>query len=193
MQSAAKPEQPEAPQAPAQPKPVSPIADPAGYVALQFGPSFKVDPKFPPLFGDFDGDGDQDVVLFATSPTPLLSQEQFNFRVEDPYNGYFGEGNAQITSQFDVHIDGSQRDILIAFGWRHPPSEHKSKRVSKYVLINTPMERVSMTSFRLKKKDLQAIEAVDRTGVHSILFWDGKRWHWSAAGMDSGDLLPDEN
>ena len=183
--------QPEASQAPAQP--VTPAGDPAAYVALQFGPKFKVDPKFPPLFGDFDGDGDQDVVFFATCPTPLLSEEQFLYKVEDPYDNYFGEGNPQITSQFDVHIDGSQRDILIVFGWRRPPSGLKSKRVSKYVLINTPMERVSVTNFRLKKKkktDEQAIETVDRTGLHALVLWDGRRWRWNAEGSEDDSSFP---
>jgi hypothetical protein len=173
---------------PAQPQAASPIPDLAAYLAQQFGSSFKLDPKIKPLFGDLDGDGDQDVVLFATSPTPLLSQEQYRFRVEDPYDAYFGEGNPRITAQFTLHFDGSWRDILIVFGWRQPPTKRRSKHVSKFVLINTPLETVSLASLRYKKRNLQAIETVDRTGVHSLLMWNGKHWRWSAQGGGNGDL-----
>lgn len=181
-----------APAQPVQPKPLSPIADPAAYVVSQFGPSFKVDPKLGPFFADLDGDGTEDVVFFATSPTPLLAREEFSFRVEDPYDDYFGSGDVSITSQFNVHMDGSARDILIVFDWSTPPSaQHKrdAKRVSKFVLINTPCEKASITSLRLKKKNLHAIEAIDHTREHAILFWDGKRWRWRAVGSDQDDLF----
>src|SRR5208283_4364137 len=58
----------------AAPAAAQPIPDPAAYVAQQFGTSFTVDSKIPPLFGDLDGDGNEDVVLVATSATPLLSE-----------------------------------------------------------------------------------------------------------------------
>jgi hypothetical protein len=165
-----------------------PLADPAAYVARQFGASFTIDPKVPPLFGDLDGDGDEDLVLVATSPTPLLSQEQFHFKVEDPYDAYFGTGDVKITSQFTLHFDGSGRCLLIVFGWRLPPG-HNSKRTEKFVLINIPFETISIAKLRLKKKDIQAVETVDRTAVHALVLWDGKRWRWNAQGMSGDDLL----
>jgi hypothetical protein len=174
--------------------PAPPIADPAAYVAAQFGPTFKLDTKVAPLFGDLDGDGNEDLVLVGTSSTPLLSQVQFGFKVEDPYDAYFGTGNPEITSQFSLHFDGSSRCILIVFGWRLPPS--KRRPVSKFVLINTPFEAASIVNLRLKKKNIQAIEAIDRTTLHALLFWDGKHWHWSAQGMEGDDSLfkmPAEN
>jgi hypothetical protein len=178
------------------PKPVTksatpPLADPAAYLASQFGPSFKLDPSVPPMFGDFDGDGNEDIVLVGTSSTPLMSQEKFGFRVEDPYDAYFGTGNPKITSQFTLHFDGSSRCILIVFGWRLPPPSPKAKKkmISKFVLINTPFESASIADLRLKKKNVQAIDAVDRTSLHSLLLWDGKRWRWSAQGMAGDDTL----
>jgi hypothetical protein len=172
----------------------APIADPAAYATTEFGPSFKLDPKVAPMFGDLDGDGKEDLILVGTSNTPLLSQQQFGFKVEDPYDAYFGTGNPEITSQFSLHFDGSSRCFLIVFGWRLPPSKHK--QVSKFVLINTPFETASIVNLRLKKKKIQAIEAIDRTTLHSLLFWDGKHWHWSAQGMEGDDSLfkmPAEN
>ena len=162
----------------------SPLADPAAYVVQQFGPSFKIVPQMGPLFGDLDGDGAEDIVLFATSATPLLAREQFNFKVEDPYDDYFGTGDVSITSQFTLHFDSSASDLLIVFGWRLPPPVHTAKRASKFVLINTPFVTASLVDLRLKKKNIKAIEAIDRTTLHSLVFWDGKRWRWSAQGME---------
>jgi hypothetical protein len=161
----------------------APLANPAAYMASQFGPTFKLDPKIPPMFGDLDGDGQEDLVMVATSSTPLLSQEQFHFKVADPYDAYFGTGDTRITSQFTLHFDGSSRCILVVFGWRLPPSKHNPK----FVLINTPFETTSVVNLRLKKKTLQAIEAIDRTTLHALIFWDGKRWRWSAQGMEGDD------
>lgn len=179
---------PAGPATPVQPQALSPIADPAAYVVSQFGPSFKLDPKFVPLFGDLDGDGNEDAVFFATSPTPMLAREQFQFKIEDPYDAYFGTGDVSITSKFDLHFDGSARDVLIVFGWRLPPPAHKSKHISKFVIINTPMQTASLTNLHVKKRNQSAIEVVDHTHLHSVLYWDGKRWDWNAQGMDIDEI-----
>jgi hypothetical protein len=159
----------------------------AAYVEKQFGPSFKLDPKIPAMVGDLEGDGREDLVLVATSPSPLMSQSAYNFRVEDPYDRYFGNGDPRITSQFSLHFDGSERDILIVMGWREPPAN--SKQMAKFVLINTPFETLSLARLRTKKKNVQAIDAVDRTTLHALIFWDGKRWIWSAQGMAGDDTI----
>jgi hypothetical protein len=170
------------------------LADPAAYVAREFGSSFKLDPKVPPMFGDLDGDGTQDVVLVGRSYSPLTAQEQMAFKVEDPYDAYFGTGDPRITSQFTLHFDGSARCILIVFDWRRPPqAKLKSRQVSKYVLINTPFETIGVVNLRLKKRskiqEIQAIETVDRDTVHALIFWDGKRWRWRAQGMEGDETL----
>jgi hypothetical protein len=173
----------------AQPSTPSPTVN-AAYVAKQFGASFTLDPNIPPMFGDLDGDGREDLVLVGTSSTPLLSQTEFNFRVADPYNAYFGTGDPRITSTFSLHFDGSSLCILIVFGWRQPPPGKVNPKLPfKFVLINTPFDSVRIVNFRLKKKHLQAVECIDRTSLHSLLFWDGKRWHWSAQGMEGDDTL----
>jgi hypothetical protein len=171
-----------------------PLADPAAYVARQFGSSFKLDPKVPPMYGDLDGDGNQDLVLVGHSYTPLLSHEQMEFKVEDPYDAYFGTGDTRITSQLTLHFDGSSRCILVVFGWRLPPqAKAKTKLVSKYVLINTPFETIGIVNLRFKKRDkeknIQAIETVDRDTLHALIYWDGKRWRWRAQGMEGDETL----
>jgi hypothetical protein len=164
------------------------LEDPAAFVERQFGPGFKLDPKVPPMFGDLDGDGNEDVVLVGTSSTPLMSQEGFRFRVEDPYDAYYGTGNPVITSQFTLHFDGSSRCFLIVFGWRLA-TPAKPKAISKFVLINTPFETAGLVNLRLKKKEIQAIEAIDRTTLHALVYWDGKHWHWNAQGMEGDQDL----
>jgi hypothetical protein len=169
--------------------PAAPPTVDAAYVARQFGPTFTLDPQVPPMFGDLDGDGKEDLVLVGTSSAPLLSQAQFNFKVDDPYDAYFGTGDTRITSQFTLHFDGSSRCILIVLAWRQPPTKPNPKLPSKFVLINTPFDTLGIVNLRLKKSSHQAIEAIDRTSLHSLLFWDGKRWRWSAQGMAGDDTL----
>ena len=169
------------------PSPAPALGDPAAYLAQQFGPSFKLDPSIPPMFGDLDGDGKEDVVLVGSSSTPMMSQAQFGFKVEDPYDAYFGTGDPRITTQFTLHFDGSSRCFLIVLDWRHPQA--KSKMTTKFVLINTPFEAVRIVPLRFKKKDIHAIEVIDRSTLHSLLFWIGKRWVWSAQGMEGDDTM----
>jgi hypothetical protein len=173
------------------PPPVaSQLSDPAAYAERQFGTTFRLDPKVPPMFGDLDGDGNEDLVLVGTSSTPLLSQQQFRFKVEDPYDSYYGTGDPKITTQFGLHFDGSARCLMVVFGWRLPPdTKSKAPKIAKYVLINTPFETVSIVNLRLKKKNIQAVETVDRTTLRALVFWDGRRWRWSAQGMDGDDSL----
>jgi hypothetical protein len=142
------------------------------------------------MCGDLDGDGNEDLILVGSSDTPLLSQQQFGFKVEDPYDAYYGTGDPRITSQFTLHFDGSSRCFLVVFGWRlSPPNKRNPKLFPKFVLINTPFETASIVNLRLKKKNIQAIEAIDRTTLHALVFWDGRRWRWSAQGMEGDDSL----
>ena len=47
-----------------------PLADPAAYVEREFGSSFKLDPKVPPMFGDLNGDGNQDLSSSGAATPP---------------------------------------------------------------------------------------------------------------------------
>lgn len=173
-----------------QPAPAAapPVID-AAYVERQFGPSFKLDAKVKPLFGNLFGDGREDLVLVATSASPLISQSTHNYKVEDPYDRYFGNGDPKITSQFGLHFDGSERAILIVRDWRTPDAKDDSRRKGKYVLINTPFETIGLANLRLKRNQVQAIETVDRTTLHALVFWNGRQWRWSAQGMEGDDTL----
>jgi hypothetical protein len=155
----------------------------AAFLEREFGKGFSLDATIKPMFGDLDGDGNEDVVLVATSSHPLEAQEEFAYRVEDPYDGYFGTGDVKITSQFTLHFDGSDRDLMIVLGWRQPPPKN-SKNVSKFVLINTPFEHVRIARFVEKKKTVQVIEVVDATELRAHLRLKKNHWRWSPQGED---------
>jgi hypothetical protein len=184
----------------AAPKAAQPIPDPAAYVAQQFGTTFTLDPKVPPIFGDLEGDGHEDVVLVATSATPLLSEQQFHYKVEDPYDGYFGTGDVKITSTFTLHFDGSARAILIVFNWRQTQVQdpkQEAKHPTKFVLINTPFDTLTINPNKMglkKGKSVQALETVDSTKLHSLIFWNGRHWRWSGQDMEGDEpLMPRKN
>jgi hypothetical protein len=172
------------------------------WLAHQFGPSFKLDPKISQMTGDFFGDGHEALAVVANSKTPLLSSADYHYKVVDPYDGYFGTGSVKITSTFTLHFDGSARCVLIINDWRHLSSpksaKEKDREEQKYVIINTPFETISAVNLSLKKKkkNISALETVDYTTLHSLVFFDGKRWRWYAQGMDGDESLtkmPSEN
>ena len=166
--------------------PAAPTID-AAYVQREFGPSFTLDAKVKPMVGELFGDGIEDLVLVASSPSPLISQSTHNYKVEDPYDRYFGNGDPKITAQFGLHFDGSERSILIVCNWRG--ASRKGGRPAKYVLINTPFETIGLANLRLKKKQQVAIETVDRSTLHALVWWTGRQWRWSAQGMEGDDTL----
>jgi hypothetical protein len=157
--------------------------DAAAYVRQQFGEGFKIDARVTPMTGDLDGDGNEDRVLVATSARPLDSQEDFHYRVLDPFDDYYGIGDPKITSQFTIHQDGSDRDLLVVEGWRLPESARKPKQLYKFVFINTPMQTIRLTRYHKKKKTRDAIDIVDNTGMRAYVEWDGKHWRWKPHGM----------
>jgi len=198
-----------APPAPKPPSPTpemlrtsAPLVDDA-WIARQFGPTFKLDPTVSQMTGDFFSDGLEALAVVATSKSPMRSMGEFHYRVEDPYNAYFGSGSVKITSTFTLHFDGSGRSLLIVNDWRHVGGARSAKdktprEEQKFVLINTPFETVTAVNLTLKKKKkhMQALETVDYTTLHSLVFFDGKHWKWYAQGMADDDSLykmPSEN
>lgn len=174
-------------QNPPQPAPTTPVplADPAAYIAREFGPDFKYDPRVAPMVGDLDGDGRQDLVLVARAKKPLAGREKYHYEVDDPYDSYFGNGDVRQTSQFTLHFDGSERQLLIVFAWRDAETQRKL-HPAKCVLINTPFDRAQFLTIRLQRKPQGAISLVEHSTLHTIVFLKGHKWHWQAQGM-AGD------
>lgn len=148
----------------------TPVAQPdARRLAALFGPAFMVEAKFPVLTADLDGDGTEDAVVVATGKEPLLDQAEYQYRVVDPYNAYFGFGDPTATSQFSAQ-DLHPRLLLVIHNWRSPKQ--------RFVIINITFEKLSLARVLIKNKPVPAIRAEDMTGGRQSLYWGGKAWKW---------------
>jgi hypothetical protein len=155
----------------AQPAP-APTLDAQQICAREFGEQFKLDPKFAPLTVDLDGDGQEDLVLVATSKNPLSGEFDFHYRAIDPYDAYFGWGNPKDTVQFSATNAGVTRYVLVVHNWRAPKA--------KFVIINLPFDSLSIGRVAPKKKKgaVNSIHAVEVGGLGSDVYWDGKKYKW---------------
>jgi len=146
-------------------------------VEREFGSRFKVVAKFQPMFGDFDGDGKEDLAVVVTG-SPALEQAAHNFKLIDPYDSFYGYGNTRITMAFPIHLDGPPLYVAIAHDWR---AAHPS---AKFVIVNLPFERIEVNRALWKKKSVSALFATDSTGTQAEVIWDGKKYRWLSIGAE---------
>lgn len=139
----------------------------------EFGEQFMLNPKFAPLTADLDGDGQEDLILVATAKSPLSGELEYHYRAIDPYDGYFGWGNAKDTIQFSATNVGASRYVLVVHNWRAP--------TQKFVIINLPFDSLEVGRIAIKKKKkttVNTIHAVELGGLGSDVYWDGKKYKW---------------
>lgn len=146
-------------------------------VARELGSHLKLAPKFQPMFGDFDGDGVEDLAVVVTG-NPALDQAAHDYKLIDPYDSFFGFGDAKLMMSFPVHAEEEARYVAIIHQWQaaHPKV--------KFVIVNLPFEQIEVGSARWRKKVVSALFTTDTTGVHAQVFWDGHKYRWVAAGAD---------
>jgi hypothetical protein len=169
--------------------------DLAVYVKKEFGPAFTLSPVVPHgaagqlikgaqpillLTGDLDGDGMEDAVIVTQVKNALLDQQQFNYKVADPYNGYFGFGDPRITHQFATQEPEREHALLVVHSWRQTAPK------AKFVIINLPFDSLSLSRAMIKKKVRLAIVTEEGGMVHSSVYWDGKRYQYEP---DTGDTI----
>ena len=134
-------------------------------------------PGIAPLYGDVDNDGQEDAVVVVASKTPLADEVEFHYRAIDPYDGYWGWGNARETVQFSATDAGPTRYLAVIHNWKAPKE--------KFLVINLPFEKIMMSRVaRKKKKAIASIHAVEAGGLESDLYWDGKKYKWEPAYMN---------
>lgn len=170
--------QPEIPKVPVATLPLTPEI--TEYVAKNFGPEFSLIQRYPVLTGDLDSDGTEDAVIVLTRKgNPMLDEEEFNYKVVDPYDKYFGFGDPSVTTNFNSHDPQEIKHIAIIHDWR--AAEPKLK----LIVINLPFEKLSLTKIVLKKKKYPALTAEELGGTTSAIYWDGKQYKWnSMSGID---------
>lgn len=153
--------------------------DAQAYVARQFGIAFQAAAEIAPMFGDFDGDGVQDVAIVATNKNPMSDAGGSAYKVSDPYNSYFGFGDPKITIQFGAKDPGASRHILIAHSWQQETPK------AKFVIVNLPFKTIELSHFTYKKKTSDALIAHEVGGLSSAVFWDGKKkYRWEPLMYD---------
>jgi hypothetical protein len=108
----------------------------------------------------------------ATAKNPLGGELDYHYLAIDPYDAYFGWGNAKDTVQFSATNVGATRYVLVVHNWRAPKA--------KFVIVNLPFDQLSTGRVAIKKKKatVNSIHAVEIGGLGSDVYWDGKKYRW---------------
>ena len=155
-------------------------------VHKQFGPDFRSDAKFQPMYADFDGDGKEDVAIIGFSKHPLGGSGKYKYTVQDPYDTYFGVGDPKITTHYGGFGDGTTHCMLFIHDWKGETAK------SKWVIVNVPFTRVAPGQVTLHKKTFDAVAAVETGSLSSLVFFDGKRYKWEPNEFADGSEIGDE-
>lgn len=155
------------------------------FVQKQFGDTCTLVPGPAPLQADLDGDGIEDVVIVARCRNPLPDQAEYNFKVVDPYNSYFGYGDPKVTTEFATE-DPARRGIsLLIIHGDGPDAWRAAKPKAKFLVINLPFKQLAVKKMMVRKKSVMAIfaeEANEGEGLISALYWDGKKYRYHPMG-----------
>jgi hypothetical protein len=162
--------------------------DPAmtALVAKQFGPGYTLLAETAPMHADFDGDGVPDLALAARVGNPLNNAVEYHYKVIDPYNSFFGYGDPRVTQEFNVD-DPRQKGLVVLIihgaggeGWRAATPK------AKFVVINLPFTRLSLSRVQVKRnKTVAAVAADEADGVSSIIYWTGKKYKYEPHGASA--------
>src|SRR5436309_1864324 len=70
------------------------------FIHKQFGDNCSLLSGSPQFVGDLDGDGIDDLVVAARCKNPMADQDEYSFKVADPYDSFLGFGDVKVTSTF---------------------------------------------------------------------------------------------
>ena len=160
------------------------------FVHGQFGDQFTLLPEVPPVFGDLDGDGVQDVVIAARCKNPMLDQASYKYRVIDPYDEYFGFGDPRMTTTFPEGDPSLRGLVTLIIHGSGPEAWRSANPKAKYVIVNLPFRAISVRKLEVNKKktiDALYVEEGGDTGISSALFYDVKRTRYRYVPM-GGDM-----
>ena len=169
---------------PAHAKAPSPPVD-DDFVHKQFGDNCSLIAGPPQFVADLDGDGVDDVVFAARCKNPMADQDEYSFRVSDPYDAFLGFGDVKVTSTFAS--DEPERrglSLLIIHGAEKDAWRAETPK-AKFLLINLPFRTLAVKKLALKKKTILGIYMEERgegTDTSSVVFWDGKKYRYQQLG-----------
>jgi hypothetical protein len=155
------------------------------FVHKQFGENCSLMSGPPQFVADLDGDGVDDLVIAARCKNPIADQDEYSFRVADPYNSFLGFGEVKVTSTFaSDEPDRRGLSLLIVHGtdadaWRAETPK------AKFVLINLPFRTLAVKKLVQKKRTILGIYMEERgegTDTSSVVYWDGKKYRYDQLG-----------
>jgi hypothetical protein len=157
------------------------------YVHKEFGDNCSVLAGPPQFVGDLDGDGVDDLVIAARCKNPMADQAEYGFRVTDPYDSFLGFGDVKVTSTFASDSPERKGVCLLVVHGVGPQAWRSDKPKPKFVLINLPFKTVTVKRLALKKRLVLGIymeEQGEGEATSSVVFWDGKKYHYQILGAD---------
>jgi hypothetical protein len=157
------------------PKPIP--ADLADVVRKQFGGNFEIYPGASFETGDLDGDGIEDAIIVVRAEKPFVGEAKYSFIPLAPQDDYFGYGDPKIALSGEYEPWKMRRLLLVIHGagaeaWRAATPK------AKYLLVNIPFNKISVTTAKVKKKTLTVINAEETSVMSSVIFWSGKTYKW---------------
>jgi hypothetical protein len=159
------------------------------FIHKQFGEEFTLVSISTPFVRDVDGDGVDDFVIVAMSKKPLLDQAEHSYKVIDPYYGFYGYGDPKLTATFGTDDPRERSLVVLIIHGAGPEAWRADTPKAKFVIINLPLKRISVKRLQLRKRQVNAIFAVeaDTSAGDSVVFWDGKQYKYQPIGTGGGD------
>jgi hypothetical protein len=157
------------------------------YIHKEFGDNCSLLGGPPQFVGDLDGDGVDDLVVAGRCKNPMADQAEYGFRVDDPYDSFLGFGDVKVTSTFASDAPERKGVCLMVVHGVGPEAWRSDKPKPKFVLINLPFKTLTVKRLALKKRMVLGIymeEKGEGEATSSVVFWDGKKYHYQILGAD---------
>ena len=129
------------------------------------------------------------VITLLEGNTPLLDAAEHSYRVVDPYYTFYGYGDPKLTATFGSEELMEKNLVVLVIHGSGPQAWCSETPKAKFVIINLPLKRIMVKRLQLRKKQVNAIFAVeaDASAGDSVVFWDGKQYKYQPLGTGTSD------
>jgi hypothetical protein len=155
------------------------------YIHKQFGENCSVLAGPPQFVADLDGDGIDDLVIAARCKNPMVDQDEYSFKVVDPYDSFLGYSDVKVTSTFASEEPERRGVCLLVVHGAEKDAWQAETPKAKFLLINLPFKTLSVKKLAMKKKTILGIYMEERgegESTSSVLYWDGKKYRYQQLG-----------